>query len=59
MERSGGVALPLGRARAQTWASAAEVVQQVRALLDGTFADRRDVLAFGNPGWEDARPLIN
>jgi DNA replication protein DnaC len=28
-----------------------EVVQQVRALVDGTFADRReDVLAFGNPG---------
>jgi DNA replication protein DnaC len=28
-----------------------KVVQQVRALLDGTFADRREnVLAFGNPG---------
>src|SRR3954466_9567118 len=29
----------------------AKVVQQVRALVDGTFADRREnVLAFGNPG---------
>src|SRR3954463_14674404 len=29
----------------------ARVVQQVRALVDGTFADRREnVLAFGNPG---------
>src|SRR3954449_10276550 len=29
----------------------AKVVQQVRALMDGTFADRREnVLAFGNPG---------
>ena len=29
----------------------AKVVQQVRALLDGAFADRREnVLAFGNPG---------
>src|SRR6478735_3827988 len=28
-----------------------KVVQQVRALLDGTFSDRREnVLAFGNPG---------
>src|SRR3954463_10410166 len=28
-----------------------KVVQQIRALLDGTFADRREnVLAFGNPG---------
>ena len=28
-----------------------KVVQQVRALVDGTFADRREnVLAFGNPG---------
>src|SRR3954449_4222569 len=28
-----------------------KVVQQVRALMDGTFADRREnVLAFGNPG---------
>ena len=35
----------------------AKVVQQVRALVDGTFADRREnVLAFGNPGSrEDAR----
>jgi len=29
----------------------AKVVQQVRALVDGTFADRHEnVLAFGNPG---------
>jgi DNA replication protein DnaC len=29
----------------------AKVVQQIRALVDGTFADRREnVLAFGNPG---------
>ena len=35
----------------------AKVVQQVRALLDGTFVDRREnVLAFGKPGsWKDAR----
>src|SRR3954465_8794053 len=35
----------------------AKVVQQVRALLDGTFADRREnVLAFGNPGSGKPRP---
>ena len=29
----------------------AKVVQQIRALLDGSFADRREnVLTFGNPG---------
>ena len=35
----------------------AKVVQQVRALLEGTFVDRREnVLVFGNPGLgEDAR----
>ena len=35
----------------------AKVVQQVRALLDGSFADRREnVLAFGNPGSGKPRP---
>ncbi len=34
-----------------------KVVQQVRALVDGTFADRREnVLAFGNPGSGKPRP---
>src|ERR1700709_766393 len=35
-----------------------KVVQQVRALVDGTFADRREnVLAFGNPGSRETHAL--
>ena len=35
-----------------------KVVQQVRTLVDGTFADRREnVLAFGNPGSGKTRVL--